>query len=138
MCWGLVQQQAFDNVKSAIAKTHFLAYYYPALPTVVSPDALSLGLGAMILQQSDLGHRPVAFASRTLTSAEHRHAQIGKECLASVWACEKFSRYIVGLDSFKLLTDHKPLVLLMTTKDLDQAPVCCQRLLMRLLHLITR
>ena len=49
--WGLVQQQAFDNVKSAIAKTHFLAYYDPALPTAVNTDASSFGLGATILQQ---------------------------------------------------------------------------------------
>ena len=90
--------------------------------------------GAVLTQkQSDGSWRPVAYASRGLTNTEVRYVQIEKESLAATWACERFSDYLIGKD-FSLETDHKPLVTLLGSKNLDELPARVQRFRMRLMR----
>ena len=94
--WGEAQNDAFEQVKEEISKPTTLALYDPAADSKISADASSYGLGAVLLQKSGDDWRPVAFASRSMSSAEQHYAQIEKEALALTWACEKFAMYLLG------------------------------------------
>ena len=116
--WGAVQEQAFIKVKEELSKPTTLAHYDPGAPTKISADASSYGLGAVLLQKLGTHWKPIAYACRSMSETECRYAQIEKEALASTWACEKFSMYVLGKE-ITIETDHKPLVLLLGAKYLD-------------------
>lgn len=119
--WGHSQSEAFAHVKAKLSKHTLLTLYNPAAPTKVSADASSYGLGAVLMQEVNSEWKPLAYASRSMTSTELRYAQIEKEALAITWACNKFSDYILGMP-ISIETDHKPLVPLPGTKQLDSLP----------------
>ena len=104
--WGPDQEKSFSDIKQELTKPTTLALYNPRVDTKVSADASSFGLGAVLLQRQpdDQSWRPVAYASRSLSDTEKRYVQIEKEALATTWACEKFSMYILG--RWKLTTNH--------------------------------
>ena len=129
--WGCAQEEAFAQVKAELCKPTVLAFYTPDAPTKLSADASSHGLGAVLLQRSDGEWKPVAYASRSMSDTEKRYTQIEKEALATVWACDKFASYIVGL-KFHIETDHKPLVPLLGSKHLDTLPPRILRFRLRL------
>ena len=101
-------------LKQEITKPSTLALYNPQVATKISTDASSYSLGAVLLQEEQGSWKPVAFASKALTETEQRYAQIEKEALAIVWACNKLH--------LKIETDHKLLVPLLSTKHLDTLP----------------
>ena len=78
-----------------------------------------IGLGAVLLQRFGEGWKPVVYASRSMTETEGRYAQVEKEALAPIWACEKFATYILG-GKILIETDHWPLVSLLGQKNLDR------------------
>jgi len=52
-----------------------LSFYNVNKPVLITPEASQSGLGSVLLQED----RPITCASRTLTDAEIRYAQIEKE-----------------------------------------------------------
>ena len=106
--WGPVQQQAFYAIKQQLSSAPVLAFYHPSRPTTVSADSSSYGLGAVITQQQRDGTwLLVAYCSCSLSATEQRYAQIEKEALASTWACDHFSDYLLG-KQFHIETDPSP------------------------------
>ncbi|GFS75837.1 retrovirus-related Pol polyprotein from transposon 297 [Trichonephila clavipes] len=76
-----------------------------------------VGIGA-VLQQNQI---PIAFASRTLNKAERNYTVTERECLAVIWALNKFKTYFGPLP-VKVITDHAALTKL-TNDLLSRNPV---------------
>ena len=57
----------------------------------------------------DVSDRPIAYASRTLNSAEKKYSQIEREALSLVFGVNKFHKFLYGR-KFVMYTDHKPLI----------------------------
>ena len=84
------------------------------------------GLGACLLQDG----QPIAYASKSLTDTETRYANIERELLAIVFACQRFNTYVLGRP-FTVESDHKPLEMI-HQKSLASAPPRLQRMLLQL------
>ncbi len=111
-----------------------LALYNPKAETVLSADASSYGLGAVLLQTQTTGEvKPVVYISSRQSPTEGRYAQIEKEALAFMWACERLNDYLVGI-RFCIQTDHKPLVPLFSTKHVEDLPIRVQRFRLRMMR----
>lgn len=86
---------------------------------VLRTDSSSTSLGAVVLQLGeDQVLHPVAYASRNLLPRETRYSTIERECLALVWAVQKFHLYLYGTH-FVIQSDHQPLQYLQSDKDLN-------------------
>ena len=60
--------------------------------------------------------------SRFCTSAETRYAPVEGEALAAAWGTAKCKHYLLGMPHWTLAVDHKPLVPILSTKDLYTIP----------------
>ncbi|UYV75530.1 K02A2.6-like [Cordylochernes scorpioides] len=125
--WSEPQEQAFILSKELVTQAPVLKYFDPSLPVTIQSDASDRGLGAVLLQEE----QSVAYASKALTNTETRYAQIEKECLSIVFACEHFYQYIAGGTKVHIETDHKPLENIFKMY-IHQVPKRLQRMLLRL------
>ncbi|XP_025016786.1 uncharacterized protein LOC112538932 [Tetranychus urticae] len=103
--WGQDQMEAFEYLKACLIRAPVLAHYDHTLETQLRTDASDVGLGAILLQKHDGKWKPVAFASRQIRGAEINYPISDKECLAIIYAFEKFRHYLEGI-KFEIVTDH--------------------------------
>ena len=103
-------QRAFELIKMELIQRPCLKPPDFKKPFILTIDASTTGLGAILSQEDDQYHeRPVAYGSRALNDAEKKYAPFRLEYLAMVWGCKHFKPYLQG-KPFIIRTDHKPLL----------------------------
>ena len=70
--WNDSYQSAFNTIKKMVCKDTTLRYFDVEKPIIIQVDDPLKGLGAALLQ----GGCPIAFASKALTPAEQRYANL--------------------------------------------------------------
>ena len=108
--WTRKHRTAFNAAKNKLLQSGFLTHYDLSRPVKLKCDASPYGIGACLSHEFEDGsERPVAFASRTLSSAEKGYPQIEREALAIICGVRHFHKFLIG-QRFTLVTDHKRLV----------------------------
>lgn len=127
--WTERHTQVFDQIKTQIKNSYVLIPFDPTKEITIQCDASQFGLGCCLLQDN----KPISFASRSLTDAEKNYAQIEKEMLSILFACNKFSFYTYGR-SVTVINDHKPLLGIMKKEIHKISSAKLQRIRLKLLN----
>lgn len=111
--WPESANQAFRKIQQLVTGEQ-LTLKLPSFDQAfcVSTDASDNAIGAVLKQSQGV----VEYASRILTPAERNYSTTEKECLAIVWALDKWRPYLLGR-RFHVETDHKPLQWIKVAKD---------------------
>lgn len=108
--WTDKCEKSFQQLKNSLASPPILQYpdFSDTNKFQLYTDASGIAIGSVLCNGDG---RPVAYASRGLNKAELNYPTIEKEMLAVVWSIKYFRPYLFG-KTFKIFTDHRPLVYL--------------------------
>lgn len=114
--WDKRAQDSFKALRDALVKPPVLHFFRQDAPLQLYTDASETGLGAFLTQLIDGKEHALAYASRVLRPPEVNYTVSERECLAIVWACERFKTYFSV--PVTVITDHSALTCLQHKKTL--------------------
>ena len=119
--WTDNAKAAFEKLKTLFTSAPILRHFDPALETFLHADASGFAISGIISQPHEGRLHPVAFWSRKCIPAECNYDIQDRELLAIVECMKHWRHYLEGSrHPVKVLTDHKNLETLMSTKALNR------------------
>ena len=114
--WSSKCQNAFDELISKLTSSPILAYPDYSKPFIVTTDASTDSIGAVLSQDIDGFEKPIAFYSRSINNCEKKYPIFDLEGLAIKCALQKWRYYLLG---YKVIvrTDNQPIMYLLRSKD---------------------
>lgn len=107
--WTSECEAAFAFLKRCLTCSPIVALPDFSHPFRIYTDASKDAVGAVLAQDRAGMERVVAYASRALTHTQKQWSTFDRELWAVVWAVREFKHY-VGLSTFTIVTDHRPLL----------------------------
>ena len=107
--WLPVHDEAFADVKAAIATANIHVHPQPDAPTDICCDASNIAAGAVLFQIQHGLWKPLSFWNNQLNNAQRNYSATYRELLSVSYAVYKFRSYIEG-QPIVVLTDHTPRV----------------------------
>ena len=130
--WAPECEKAFMLTKDKLRTAQKLHYPDYSKEFFVVTDASNIALGAALMQREDESKKilPIEYASKTLNKAQSKYSVTELEAHAVDFALKKFKYQILGYP-IRVLCDHKPLIGLFNTKNLNDVSARMARLIIR-------
>jgi transposase InsO family protein len=124
--WTDILQQSFDTTKHALATAPILQFPDFEKRFVIATDASNTGIGGVLFQPQTeentiMATNIVNICSKKLHSYQRNYPAYKKELWAVVYCLRQFHSFIWGRTDLVILTDHKPLVYILTSENLSPA-----------------
>ncbi|PKU64278.1 RNA-directed DNA polymerase [Dendrobium catenatum] len=113
--WSTEQQRSFDTIKEALCSAPVLVLPNFEKPFHVDTDASSIGIGAVLSQES----RPIEFFSEKLSPARQKWSAYEQELYAVVRALKQWEHYLLHQD-FVLCSDNQALQYINNQKNVSR------------------
>ncbi|MGL5708218.1 MAG: reverse transcriptase domain-containing protein [Aeromonas sp.] len=111
-------KEDFETIKVKLSNSKALHIPKTSGNFKLITDASGVGSGAILLQRQDEDERLISFYSSMHTDAEKRYSATEQELLAVIKAIKHFRPYLIQ-NKFKLVTDHKALLYLFKTRNIN-------------------
>lgn len=119
--WSQEAETAFVKSKNDLANAALLIHPSDTAEIRVVTDASDIAMGAVLEQKLCNSWKPLAFFSRKFTSAQQKYSAYDRE-LTAIYEAIKFFRHFLEGRSFKILTDHKPLIYVFNQRSEKASP----------------